>query len=160
MNTKLVLACALLVAALCGCSEPRARPLARSEVKQAADVTLANTHWRLTQLGGVVIENSQPDGDIYFTLQPSSTNVVGFSGCNRMFGRYALDGASLKFDAMGGTKMACNGRMDLEQRFLDAFTRVAAWKISNDVLELSDTDGKSVATFRAMREAPVNAPAG
>jgi heat shock protein HslJ len=159
MNAKLVLSCVLLVA-IGGCSASPTRPLAKSEVKQASNVTLAGTHWQLTQLGGEVIENSQPDRDIHFTLQPSSTNVVGFSGCNRMFGRYALDGASLKFDAMGGTRMACDGRMEIERRFLDSFSNVASWKISSDVLELSDADGKSVATFRATASAPMNAPAG
>jgi heat shock protein HslJ len=159
MNTKMVLLCALLVVTA-ACSETGTRPLAKSEVKQASNVTLANTHWQLTQLGGELIENSQPDRDLYFSLQQANTNVVGFSGCNRMFGRYALDGTSLKFDAMGGTKMACEARMDIEQRFLNAFTNVAAWKITGDVLELSDADGKSVATFRAAAEQPVNAPAG
>lgn len=148
-----------LIAIIAGCAGGITKPLPAREVKQASPVTLANTHWRLTQLGGEVIDNPPGDRDVYFELQQSSTSVVGFSGCNRMFGRYALDGETLKFDGMGGTKMACNDRMELERRFLDAFTGVNAWKIANGELELRNADGKSVATFQAVNR-PANAPAG
>ena len=56
--------------------------------------------------------------EVYFSLQSQNPNVVGFSGCNRMFGHYALAGEQLKFDQIGGTKMFCDVRMELEQRFL------------------------------------------
>lgn len=159
MNAKQLLAGAVLVSALAACASPT-KPATRTQVTQASNVTLANTHWRLTQLGGEVVNNPADAGDVHFKLQPSSTNVVGFSGCNRMFGRYALDGASLKFDAMGGTRMACEGRMELEGRFLNAFASVSAWKITNDVLVLSDADGKPVATFQASTEPALATPAG
>jgi heat shock protein HslJ len=149
----------VLIAVIAGCAGGITKPLSAHEVRQAAPVTLANTHWRLTQLGDEVVDNPPSDRDVYFELQQSSTSVVGFSGCNRMFGRYALDGGTLKFDAMGGTKMACAERMDLERRFLDAFAAVSSWKITNDQLELKNESGKSVATFQAVNR-PANAPAG
>lgn len=149
----------ILLGVIAGCAGGITKPLPAHEVKQASSVTLANTHWRLTQLGGEVVDNPAGERDLYFELQQSSSNVTGYSGCNRMFGRYALDGETLKFDAMGGTKMACADRMDLERRFLDAFAGVAAWKIANGALELRDADGKSIATFQAVNQ-PVNAPAG
>ena len=64
-----------------------------------------------------------------FLLQRTNTNLVGFAGCNRMFGRYALDGASLKFDGLGGTRMFCQANMDLEQKFLAMFQNVTGWRI-------------------------------
>jgi heat shock protein HslJ len=76
---------------------------------------------------------------------------VGFAGCNRMFGGYALEGESLKFAQMGGTKMACldQERMRLEQDYFDMLGRVSRWKISGHTLELLDSGGKPVAAFAA-----------
>jgi heat shock protein HslJ len=118
-------------------------------VNETATLPLLDTQWRLTQLGGEVIDNPAGAGAVNFLLQPSSTNLVGFSGCNRMFGRYALDGAKLKFDGLGGTRMFCEARMPLEQRFLAMFSEVERWEITGPALRLLDANGKSVATFEA-----------
>jgi heat shock protein HslJ len=109
--------------------------------------TLVNTHWRLTQLGDEVVDNPPGERDVHITLQEQNLVVTGNSGCNRMFGHYALDGQTLKFDQMGGTKMFCDTRMELEQKFLEMFGSVAGWKISGKTLQLLDADGKAVATF-------------
>jgi heat shock protein HslJ len=118
-------------------------------VKEAPTLPLLNTQWRLTQLGDEVIDNPPGEQAVNLLLQPSSTGLVGFSGCNRMFGRYALEGASLKFDGMGGTRMFCEGRMPLEQRYLAMFTQVARWEITGATLRLLDANGKTAATFEA-----------
>ena len=122
---------------------------ATGPVKTASALPLLNTQWRLTQLGDEVIENPAGDQAVNFLLQPSSTNLVGFSGCNRMFGRYALEGNSLKFDGLGGTRMFCEGRMQIEQRFLTMFSQAARWEITGSTLRLLDANGKTAATFEA-----------
>lgn len=116
-------------------------------VKEASTLTLLNTQWRLTKLGDEVVDNAAGERAVHFLLQPSNTNVVGFSGCNRMFGQYALDGASLKFNGLGGTRMFCQGRMELEQKYLAMFGEVAGWKVSGSTLQLLDASAKAVATF-------------
>jgi heat shock protein HslJ len=124
---------------------------ATEEVAAAASVPLANTQWRLTQLGEQLIENTADGDAVGMQLQAQNTRVAGFSGCNRMFGAYALDGESLKFAQMGGTKMACldEQRMRLERGYLDMFAKVAGWKITGQTLELRDAGGRPVATFVA-----------
>jgi heat shock protein HslJ len=114
---------------------------------QAAAVPLLETPWRLTQLGDQVIDNPAGVGAVAFTLAASNSAVTGNSGCNRMFGHYALEGDLLKFDGLGGTKMACEGRMQLEQSFTNALLSVMRWKITGRTLELLDETGKPVATF-------------
>jgi heat shock protein HslJ len=116
-------------------------------VKEASTLTLLNTQWRLTMLGDEVVDNPAGERAVHFLLQPSNTNVVGFSGCNRMFGQYALDGASLKFNGLGGTRMFCEGRMELEQKYLAMFGQVGGWKVSGSTLQLRDASAKAVATF-------------
>ena len=124
---------------------------ATEPVKEAPTLPLLNTQWRLTQLGEEVIDNPAGEQAVNFLLQPSSTKLVGFSGCNRVFGSYALDGASLKFDGLGGTRMFCEARMPLEQKFLAMFDTVVGWKVSGSTLQLLDVSGKSVATFEATK---------
>jgi heat shock protein HslJ len=127
-----------------GCST-----MGKQEVARAAPATLLDTHWRLTQVGEVVVPNPAGSREVYFSLQSQNSNVVGFSGCNRMFGHYVLAGEQLKFDQMGGTRMFCDVRMELEQRFLAMFEYVAAWKISGNALQLLNSEGGTVAGFEA-----------
>jgi len=116
-------------------------------VDEASTQPLLDTSWRLTQLGGEVIENPPGEKAVNFLMQPSSTKLVGFAGCNRMFGQYALEGASLKFEGLGGTRMFCQESMDLEQKFLAMFERVVGWKIEGTTLQLLDGSEKPIATF-------------
>lgn len=151
MPSKPFLLCCAIVANLAltigaGCATRASDPVA-----VASSVPLADTEWRLSQLGRLV-PPPVPDGaTIHVQLQSQNTRVVGFSGCNRMFGAYALDGQSLKFAQMGGTKMACaeEARMRLEQEFLRMFATVSQWRITGQTLELLDGSGRIVAVFVA-----------
>lgn len=142
-KSRIVLLCAILGAGTLTTS----CTTSGGHVKEASTLPLLNTPWRLTKLGAEVIENPAGERAVNFLLQPSSTNIVGFSGCNRMFGRYALDGPTLKFDGMGGTRMFCQANMELEQKFLAMFQNVAGWKIAGGTLQLLDANATSVATF-------------
>lgn len=151
MNSKyFLLLCAVLAnVALtigAGCTTGGADPVA-----SAATVPLVGTSWRLTQIEGELVNNPEGANAVGLRLDPQNTRVVGFAGCNRMFGGYALDGNALKFAQMGGTKMACvdDARMKLEQRYFDALARAANWKIGGQTLELTDGAGKPVAVFAA-----------
>jgi heat shock protein HslJ len=146
MNARSLLLCAIGAAGaltmLSGCTTP---PTA--EATQVPAVPLVDTHWRLTQLGGTDVDNPAGEGDVHMVLEAQNTVVTGHSGCNRMFGRYALNGDGLKFDQMGGTRMFCEARMDLEQKFLAMFATVARWNIVGRKLELRDANGAVVAVF-------------
>jgi heat shock protein HslJ len=150
MNTHAFKNCSLLLCAILATGILTTSCATSSgPVKETSTLPLLDTQWRLTQLGDEVIDNPAGERAVNFLLQPSSTNLVGFSGCNRMFGRYALDGASLKFDGMGGTRMFCEGRMPLEQRYLAMFAQAARWEITGSTLRLLDASGKTAATFEA-----------
>jgi heat shock protein HslJ len=150
MNTRNLKIGALLLCSLLGAGILTTSCTTSSKpVKEASALPLLNTEWRLTQLGGEVVDNPAGEHAVNFLLQPSSTNLVGFSGCNRMFGRYALEGASLKFDGLGGTRMFCEARMPLEQKFLAMFSQVTRWEITGSTLRLLDGNGKTAATFEA-----------
>lgn len=149
MPSKFFLLCCAIVANLALTIGAGCATRANDEVAGASAVPLADTEWQLTQLGNLL---PPPAGQaIGMQLQAQNTRVVGFSGCNRMFGAYALDGQSLKFAQVGGTKMACldESLMRLEQEFLRMFANVSQWRITGRTLELLDANDRVVATFSA-----------
>lgn len=137
---------ALAGIALCGCSLMSPPPAA---IATASSVPLLDTHWRLSQLGERVIDNPAGQGDVHIVLASRDSGVTGNSGCNRMFGRYALENDMLKFDGLGGTKMFCEARMELEQSFTNTLLATMRWKITGQTLQLLDETGKPVASFVA-----------
>ena len=110
---------------------------------------LLGTYWKLTELEGEVIESPAGAREIHLVMQSENQRVTGFSGCNRMMGRYVLDGDAVRFAQMGGTMMACVSGMDTERKFLAMFTRVMRWEISGEALQLLDADGKALAKFES-----------
>lgn len=163
MNTRTTLLCLAIVYATLTLMAACATKAAAPAVANASSAPLTDSQWRLLTLENQTIVNPPGAQQVYFVLQPRDSRVTGFSGCNRMFGRYALEGEALKFDAIGGTKMACldAARMDLESRYLTMFAQVARWKIADRVLQLVDADGTVIAELEAQ---PANsspaAPAG
>lgn len=137
----------LAVLLLAGCAYDNPPAQGVTPAKSAAQ--LLNTHWKLTQLGEQVIATPQDSSEIHFVLQSENQRVVGFSGCNRMMGMYALNGKELKFDQMGGTLMACTANMEVEKKFLGMFSDVVRWEIQGETLTLLNAEGKSVAVFQA-----------
>jgi heat shock protein HslJ len=140
-----LVAALLALTILAGCSLMRA-PAA---VATAASTSLLDTRWRLTQLGDQMVQNAVGEREVHMTLHSVNTNVTGSGGCNSLFGRYALEKNKLKFDGLGGTKMFCDGRMELEQRFHNALLSAMRWRITDKTLELFDDRNAAVATFVA-----------
>jgi heat shock protein HslJ len=147
MNTHATKRFALLLCGILGAVLTTSCATSSAPVKEASPLTLLGTPWRLTQWGGEVVDNPPGERAAHFLLESSSTSLVGFAGCNRVFGQYALDGASLKFNGVGGTRMFCEARMDLERKFLAVFEQGTGWKIAGTTLQLLDDTGKIVATF-------------
>ena len=140
--------CAALLTTIMGmaaCSLMNPPPL----IATAAAVPLLDTHWRLVQLRSEVVDNPAGESDVHIILNSVSNSVAGNSGCNRIFGRYALENDMLKFDGLGGTKMFCEARMQFEESFNNALLLVLRWRITGHTLELLDETGKAVATFEA-----------
>ncbi|MEO8018385.1 MAG: META domain-containing protein [Pseudomonadota bacterium] len=148
-KARTALPCAALAAMLGSITLTTGCMTSSVPVEQASSQTLIDTHWRLMQIGAEIIDNPAAERDLHVVLRSTNLLVSGYSGCNRMSGHYAVNGDALKFDQMGGTRMFCEGRMDLEQKFLIMFEAVTAWKITGRTLQLLDANGKAVGTFEA-----------
>ena len=132
----------------------QAPPPTAASPPASSGAPLEETTWELVTLGGAPL----PEGikrPPNLRLEPADKRLVGFGGCNRVFGGYTLDGSSLKLSPLGTTKMACLGApMPLEKRFLDALERVATYAVSGDALTLRALNGEEIATLRAAAPAP------
>ena len=109
---------------------------------------LLDTEWRLVRLNEVPIPLQETVPFVRFALEGEDRRVTGFSGCNRFFGSYELEGSSLRFSHVGATRMACPDAIVEEQKFLTALTQTTSYQIRGATLELLH-DGEVVATFEA-----------
>ena len=70
----------------------------------------------------------------------SNENFAGFTGCNRIAGRYTVTGNSINFEnAAPSTKMVCIGAYD-ENAFLHALHRINSFKATSYQLQLMEGD--------------------
>ncbi len=130
------------------------------DLKRAAEFTpignrkgtrsaLENTDWKLMQLGEAPITADSLQREADFSLNPETHRVSGSDECNRLLGRYELNGRQLKFGQMAGTRMACPKGMNGGTSLMKALGQVTTWKIRGQILNLLDDDGKIVARFAA-----------
>ena len=104
-----------------------------------------NKEWLLAAIGK---EKITTDTGKTPWIKLSEGRVSGFSGCNRMIGSYALDGNTLTFGALGGTKMLCFDAQELEDKFLQTLQKTQYWKCKKGKLSLFDKDKKEIMKFK------------
>ena len=125
-----------------GCAAP--------EPDTPATASLVNTYWKLQSIGGQPATVTENQREPHFVLHIDERRVAGFAGCNQLMGRYETTGATLRFEDLGSTLMACEHGMEMEGAFLLALRDTARWKIVGEKLELFDEAGKSLAKFESV----------
>ena len=137
MNMKRIFAAATLLAVMTACGG-----------SQTKNVPLEGTTWKLAKMEQIPAAAIDGEED-FFTLQfnAADTLVAGRTNCNRFFGRYDLNGRTLKFENMAMTRMACP-EMEYEEAFVQMLNGVDAYEIKGEALKLLDGE-QVVAEFRA-----------
>lgn len=106
---------------------------ARNLVLAAAAMLLAGSEWGIEQ---------SPDVFLQFR---SEGEVSGFTGCNRVSGRYTQDGARVTIEALAATRMACpEDVMAREQALIELLGKVREVEASHLKLVLKDGEGKQL----------------
>ena len=113
----------------------------------AADASLAGTHWRLVTVDGVAADASRREP---FILLDSAGRFSGGTGCNRFAGGYVVDGGYLTFGQPATTRMYCAGVWQQETAILAALNQAARWQVTGDRLELLGGTGQVLAVFQAV----------
>jgi len=101
--------------------------------------------WVLTKVSGKPLPATVTRPP-YLTF--ANGKASGFAGCNRFGGGFQATPASLKFDNLISTQMACAGAaMQIEDEFLQALQSTTTSRRSGDILELL-SGGRLLATLR------------
>ncbi|MES1941485.1 hypothetical protein T5B8_14665 [Salinisphaera sp. T5B8] len=109
-------------------------------------VQLADTKWQLAQLDGQPVD-TQDMARTPYLLMHANQRLEGFTGCNRVNGRYSGSDDTLRFDSLASTRRYCDQRMDMENAFTHALERTQHAEIHGDTLVLIDAQGHILATL-------------
>jgi heat shock protein HslJ len=109
-----------------------------------------NTYWKLTLLNGSAVVRIERRSEAHLLFQGEG-RLAGSDGCNRLFGRYSLQGETIVFGQMGGTTMACLEPVR-DREFLAALGKAATWRVLGTHLELRSDQGVILARFESVQE--------
>lgn len=114
-----------------------------------AQTAVGGIRWELTELNGKRVANSRA----FIEFDEASSRFSGNAGCNRMFGRYELNGTRFKAGNVGVTKMACSGKGVARQEaaFLEALRNADRLRRNGATLTLRDA-GDRVLKFQRVRK--------
>ncbi len=120
-----------------------------------ATVEIFGKTWVAQNLDGQdTLEGARPTLELV-----SGFRVVGFSGCNRFFGSYVLNGGEIEFGPVGSTRMACPVQvMNQEQQFFQALDATESFFIEAESawLYFRNSAGKNILSFSPRK--PTNSP--
>jgi putative lipoprotein len=122
---------------------------AGAQIAQAADEPLRDTYWKLIELEGKPVAAAEQQREAHLVFHAKDSRITGSGGCNRLMGRYMVDGSSIHFKGVASTMMACLHGMDTEQAFVGVLNRVVSWKISGKQLELLGSGDALLGKFEA-----------
>jgi heat shock protein HslJ len=97
-------------------------------------VSITNTEWKLVKIDNEDFSSLNPP--ITISLDEAQKKVSGFAGCNRFFGGYELNQSTLKFGNIGSTKMFCQDKSEIEDKYFKALGEVQSFKSESDKLFL------------------------
>lgn len=135
-------------------SSPQPLEAVNNEPAQAASTTpteVEQTLWRLQSYHRSTERVSSRTTERIDAVFDGDGRVSGWSGCNRYFADYRLDGDKIHIGPIAGTRKMCPEPpmvMRDEQAFLAALHSAARFAIADDRLTLYDADGKQVLVFR------------
>jgi heat shock protein HslJ len=98
--------------------------------------TLMGTRW-------VALESDAP------TLELNQNRATGNAGCNSYFAQVEVQGADVRFQAIGATRRMCAPEvMAGERSFLAALESAAGVRVEGDTLILADGEGTVLTRLR------------
>ena len=101
---------------------------------------LFEVKWILVEIRGVPVRANNPD----ITFGHSAKIFSSQGGCNRIVGRFEVEGTSLTFSGLVGTRLACldNDAQQLEMDFIKALEQTTHFQLQDDVLSFSNSDSQ------------------
>ncbi|KGE03193.1 YbaY family lipoprotein [Pseudohaliea rubra] len=110
---------------------------------------LRNSYWRLTLLEDQGVSRAENQREPHLVFREDG-RLTGSDGCNRLSGRYDVDGRRMTLGTIAATRMACPTGMEQAVRLHGVLEQVAHYRIMGRHLELLDQDGKLRLRFEAV----------
>jgi heat shock protein HslJ len=118
---------------------------------------LTGTSWRLTHYNNGKQAIVSVLNDTRIMLQLRDDGQLAGKACNSYRSGFERDGDRLQLvGPIAATRMACTGpegATEQEAAYFAALERVAGFRISGDVLTLTDADGTTLAKFKGADDA-------
>lgn len=108
---------------------------------------LQNTYWKLTRLRGDAVLVAPGRQEAFLVFRSQGQRLTGHSGCHRLQGVYDRAGEFLTCVDITRLPEDCGQEREFARRFLAVLTRVRAWRIDGQHLELLGADGAVLARF-------------
>ena len=121
----------------------------------AADVSLDGSSWALRSYQDSTGETVNVLPRSTTTVHFQANQVTGIAGCNNYSASYQATRNKLSFGPAATTRKFCNaplGIMQQENAFLDALDSTASYKLTPNSLEMLDSRGNTLLTFRRANE--------
>jgi len=106
----------------------------KTNVSKPGANVLDARRWNLIEMGGAKVESSKA----FVEFVAAEKRFAGNAGCNRMFGKFEMNGDKIKISGIGTTKMFCSakGVMKLESNFVKALEQTTRYKQKGETLNL------------------------
>ncbi|MGA8098893.1 MAG: YbaY family lipoprotein [Candidatus Cybelea sp.] len=115
-------------------------------VQSDGDMSLGSHAWKLASFEGHDLAGIPNNRLPYVQFDMEKHALSGYSGCNRIFGSFTVQGSQLHLSPLGMTMMACTETALPEHTFMTGIQTVSSYVIENGKLKLLH-DGTLVATF-------------
>jgi heat shock protein HslJ len=116
-----------------------------SEVEGAS--LLKGSYWMLVSLQGQELPDDPHSNSAYIRFEEKDNELKGYTGCNRLSGRYQLSDSSLHLTSLSTTRAMCQ-TIEQENFLMAILKEVDSYRISGEILTLFHRN-TAVATFRA-----------
>lgn len=114
------------------------------------DTELQSSYWILLSLQDQQFEDNPENQTAYIRFESDNNELTGFTGCNRLTGRYSLTNGSLQLTNLATTRAMCP-IIEQENLLMAVLKKVDSYEIAGDVLTLFHQK-TAVATFRTSSE--------
>ncbi|HVO84615.1 MAG TPA: YbaY family lipoprotein [Syntrophobacteria bacterium] len=107
-----------------------------------AKASLLETYWRPVEIEGRSVTVTPGQQEPHLILSGQGNHITGFTGCNRLTGRFEMGAEGFRFKELATTGMAClPPTAEMETAFLAALNSTVSQRIVGDMLELRDAKG-------------------
>ena len=113
---------------------------------------LAGKYWKLTELMGKAVTTNGQANEPHLLFSKEDHSVSGSGGCNRLSGRYELNGPGIKFSQIAATRMFCRETMNMETEFLRILNETDNYSLKGDTLSLNKARMAPLARFVVVRK--------